>query len=187
MGPAFSRWRSAALSAQLLLATAWCGALWTIGYVVAPGLFAALPDRVLAGSLAGRFFAAVGWIGLVAGALIVVVSALRGRWRTRFAMLATAMWACSAASLFVFQPQVAQLRDAAGGRPVQGTELAAPFARWHAVSGGLYLLQSVLGLGLMLAWRRETVTAPQATSEDAASASSASSASAVSRMSSASR
>ena len=90
MGPAFSRWRSAALSAQLLLATAWCGALWTIGYVVAPGLFAALPDRVLAGSLAGRFFAAVGWIGLVAGALIVVVSAVRGGWNRRSATLATA-------------------------------------------------------------------------------------------------
>jgi hypothetical protein len=48
-----SRGDAALSSTQLLLAAAWTGALWTVGALVAPGLFAALPDRVLAGTLAG--------------------------------------------------------------------------------------------------------------------------------------
>ena len=47
-----------------LLATVWCGSLWTIGYIVAPTLFAMLEDRQLAGSIAGRLFHAEAWIGL---------------------------------------------------------------------------------------------------------------------------
>ena len=61
--PSVSR-QNALAAMQLLAAAVWCGALWTIGYAVAPGLFAWAPDRATAGMLAGRFFGLVGWLGL---------------------------------------------------------------------------------------------------------------------------
>ncbi|MGH8809748.1 MAG: DUF4149 domain-containing protein, partial [Noviherbaspirillum sp.] len=42
--------------ARLLIATLWVGSLWAVGYLVAPTLFATLPDSVLAGTIAGRLF-----------------------------------------------------------------------------------------------------------------------------------
>ena len=43
----------------LLALTAWVGALWAIGYIAAPLLFAHLADRATAGSLAGSMFSVV--------------------------------------------------------------------------------------------------------------------------------
>ena len=140
---------------QLLVAAAWCGAQWTVGYVVAPGLFAWAPDRVVAGGLAGRFFGVVGWTGVAAGLILLALAALRGRLRSRFAALALAMWLCAAALSFFIQPQAARVRAEAGGAPVQGTPVAAAFARWHAISSGIYLVESLLGVALLLAWRRQ--------------------------------
>lgn len=142
-------------AAQLLLAAAWCGLLWTVGYVVAPGLFAWAPDRVVAGALAGRFFGVVGWAGLGAAALLLALSAVRGRLRSRFAALALAMGVCAAALSFHLQPQAARVRAQAGGLPVQGTPAAAEFGRWHAASSVVYLVESLLGVALLLSWRRQ--------------------------------
>lgn len=142
-------------AAQLLIAAVWCGAQWTVGHLVAPGLFAWAPDRVTAGMLAGRFFGVVGWVGVSAAVLLLVLGAARGRLRTRFAGLAAAMGLCAAALSFWIQPQAAQVRAQAGGVPVQGTPLAADFARWHAISSGVYLVESLLGVGLLLSWRRQ--------------------------------
>lgn len=141
--------------AQLLVAAVWCGAQWTVGYLVAPGLFAWAPDRVTAGMLAGRFFGVVGLVGVAAAAALLALSALRGRLRTRFAALAAAMGLCAALLSFWIQPQAAGLRAQAGGVPVQGTPMAAEFARWHAISSGVYLAESLLGVAMLLAWRRQ--------------------------------
>jgi hypothetical protein len=83
-----------------------------------------------------------------------LIAMLRGVARSRFAAIAVAMWLCSAVSMAAIQPEVARLRDAAGGRPVQGTELARPFAIWHAASSIVFLVQGLLGVALLLSWRR---------------------------------
>ena len=48
---------------RLLVAAIWAGSLWTVGYLVAPTLFASF-DRVLAGSIAGLMFHAEAMLSL---------------------------------------------------------------------------------------------------------------------------
>lgn len=145
---------------QLLVAAVWCGALWTIGYVVAPGLFAWAPDRATAGMLAGRFFGLVGWLGLGAGLLLIGLTAARRHLRSRFVACAAAMWICALALTVWIQPQAAQARTLRssqdkGGAAIGGMPVSTAFARWHAISSGVYLVQSLLGIGLLLSWRRQ--------------------------------
>ena len=47
----------------LLAITLWVGGMWAIGYLAAPVLFASLGDRQLAGMVAGKLFALIGWVG----------------------------------------------------------------------------------------------------------------------------
>ena len=58
---------------HVLLVTFWVGSLWTVGYVVAPLLFATLTDRAQAGTLAGLFFKSEAWISLICGALLLAI------------------------------------------------------------------------------------------------------------------
>lgn len=51
--------------------TLWVGGLWAIGYLVAPTIFSTLTDRQLAGALAGKLFALIGWIGLGCAAYLL--------------------------------------------------------------------------------------------------------------------
>ena len=56
----------------LISVTLWVGALWAIGYLAAPILFYHLPDRQLAGSLAGEMFTFVAYIGMACGAYLLL-------------------------------------------------------------------------------------------------------------------
>ena len=49
---------------ERILLTVWIGGMWTVGYIVAPTLFAVIDDRALAGSIAGRLFTIMSIIGL---------------------------------------------------------------------------------------------------------------------------
>ena len=66
-----------------ILLTLWVGAIWAIGYIAAPTLFAMLDDRALAGVLAGRLFSIVSYLGLVCGGLLLIGQILHGTagWR----------------------------------------------------------------------------------------------------------
>jgi hypothetical protein len=55
---------------------AWAGMLWTICGIVAPSLFKVLPERALAGEVAGHFFSVATWVGLPLG-LVAVLASLR--------------------------------------------------------------------------------------------------------------
>jgi len=134
--------------------TVWIGGMWAIGYVVAPTLFATLGDRQLAGLLAGKLFSLMGWIGLGCGAylLVFLLARLGGGALKRIAFwLALAIVALTAASQFGIQPLMAQLKAEAWPREVMETVLRDRFATWHGISSILYLVQSVLGLWLVVA------------------------------------
>lgn len=129
--------------------TLWVGGLWVIGYLVAPTLFATLADRQLAGMLAGKLFALIGWVGLGCAAYLLVFMLLRAGSAVlkRSALwLVLAMLLLTAASLFGIQPLLAQLKADALPREVMESVLRDRFATWHGVSSILYLLQSVLGV-----------------------------------------
>ena len=56
---------------RILVATLWAGSLWTIGFVVAPTLFATLSDRVLAGNIAGSLFRVEAWLSIACAVLLL--------------------------------------------------------------------------------------------------------------------
>lgn len=119
------------------------------GYVVAPSLFASLDDRQLAGQLAGQVFRLVSYIGLAAGSVLLISvlmragSAWRREWRvwTLIAMLVLVL-----IGAFVIQPMMVELKV---GGIVPGSAQAAAFGRMHGISSVLFLITSVLGLGLV--------------------------------------
>lgn len=137
----------------LIAITLWVGGLWAIGYMAAPVLFASLGDRQLAGMVAGKLFALVGWLGLGCAAwlLIFLVSRWGGRvLRQAVFWLVVLMALMTAASQFGIQPLMAQLKLDALPREVMESVLRDRFAAWHGVSSILYLMQSLLGLWLVI-------------------------------------
>lgn len=137
----------------LAVLTLWVGGLWAIGYLVAPVLFASLGDRQLAGVVAGKLFALIGWIGLGGAAYLLVFLVVR--WRSAVFgravfWLVIAMAVLAAVGLFGIQPLMAQLKADALPRDVMESVLRDRFVTWHGVSSILYLLQSLLGLWLVV-------------------------------------
>ena len=131
-----------------LALTLWVGALWAIGYIAAPVLFSSLDDRVLAGTLAGKLFAVVGWLGLACGAFLLLLLLLRqgaaALKRLHFWLLVL-MVLLAAAQLFGLQPLIAQLRSQSVPRELAEAAMKNRFATWHGVASVLYLVQSVIG------------------------------------------
>lgn len=136
-----------------ILVVVWVGGLLAIGYLAAPVLFASLNDRTLAGEVAGKLFALIGWVGLVAGSYLSLF--LIGRWRAAVFKravfwLVLLMLGMTAAQLFGIQPLMAQLKLDALPREVMESVLRDRFATWHGVTSILYLLESLLGLWLVV-------------------------------------
>ena len=137
----------------LVAITLWVGGLWAVGYLAAPVLFAGVGDRQLAGMLAGRLFVLIGWIGLGAAAYLTVFLAVRWRaqvFRRGVFWLVVVMALLVAASQFGIQPLMAQLKADALPREVMESVLRDRFAAWHGVSSIFFLIQSVLGLWLVV-------------------------------------
>lgn len=131
----------------------WVGGLWAIGYLAAPVLFASLGDRQLAGIVAGKLFALIGWVGLGSAAylLIFLVSHWRGQvFKRAVFWLVILMALMVAASQFGIQPLMAQLKADALPREVMESVLRDRFATWHGISSILYMVQSLLGLWLVV-------------------------------------
>lgn len=137
----------------LISITVWVGGLWAIGYMAAPVLFASLGDRQLAGMVAGKLFALIGWVGLGSAAWLLVFLVLRygGQvFKRAIFWLVVLMALLTAASQFGIQPLMAQLKLDAMPRGVMESVLRDRFAAWHGISSILYLVQSLLGLWLVI-------------------------------------
>lgn len=143
---------------RLLLGTFWVGSLWTIGYVVAPTLFMTLSDRVLAGTIAGSLFRIEAWLGVViALGLVFLVrfqsATLSDVDRRRVLRLVVGMVLCIGLGYFATQPFMAVLREAAGPAGVMASDERVKFGVLHGISSGFYLVQSLLGVALVLRLR----------------------------------
>ncbi len=146
------------LSALYNIAVAlWVGGLFAIGYLAAPVLFAQIADRGLAGAVAGAMFSVMGWVGLACGTyLLLYVLAGKG-WRavqSGVFWIVLLMLALTAAGHFGVQPILAQLKADALPRQVMESALRDRFSTWHGVSSALYLLQSLLGIALVILQER---------------------------------
>jgi hypothetical protein len=134
------------LAGERILLTLWVGGLWTVGYVVAPALFANLDDRALAGTLAGIMFGIMAWIGLLCAVLLLLSNQIRNsqhrlNWR---ALVLLAMLVLTLIGQFLLAPMIADMRMA-------GSSDQAEFARLHGAASVGYLITSLLGLVLVTA------------------------------------
>ncbi len=139
---------------RLLIATLWVGSGWTIGYLVAPTLFATLPDSMQAGGIAGSLFRVEAWLTVACAlALLMLLAAARRNGegvRTQVTLVA-AMLACTLVGYFGLQPFMAVLREAAGG---MSGDIKTRFGLLHGVASLLHLAQSLLGVALILQVRK---------------------------------
>lgn len=145
------------LRVRRLVVTVWVGSLLTIGYVVAPTLFATLADSVLAGTIAGRLFRIEAWIGVVCSVILLGLARFAPHGRndkasTRMTWLVGGMLACILVGYFALQPFMADLRAAAAASGGMTGDIKARFGLLHGISSTFYLVESILGLALVL-WR----------------------------------
>ncbi len=134
---------------ERMLLSLWVGALWSIGYLAVPTLFASLDDRALAGMLAGKMFTGVSLIGMGCGTALLVSFWMQSvkPIRERRVQLLIAMLVLVVLGEFVLQPQMAALK--AEGI-IEGSGAAARFGVLHGIASLLYLANSVIGMALLV-------------------------------------
>jgi hypothetical protein len=137
-----------------LLAMLWVGSQLTIGYVVAPVLFASL-DRMTAGSVAAQLFRIEGIAGVVIGVMLLALSNVLSRRGVagyrRLRWLLVGMLVCVLVGYFALQPFMNALRVAAmnAGMDIGSSPYASRFGMLHGVSSVFYLIESLLGIALI--------------------------------------
>jgi hypothetical protein len=139
--------RGGLMAGERILLTLWVGGMWTLGYVVAPVLFATLDERSLAGEVAGRLFTIMAYVGLVCGALLLLINSFtskgvpRGNWRAGVLLI---MLGLVATGQFLLSPRIALLR-------ASGEAGSEQFARLHGMASVLFVATSLLGMVLVIA------------------------------------
>jgi hypothetical protein len=140
--------------ARLLVAVFWAGSLWTIGYLVAPTLFATLHDSVLAGTIVGHLLNAEAWVAIVCAVLLLLlVQTLEPVLKRRLIINIGIMLACALVIYVGVQPMMATLKEAAGAVPMRQSPQWTQFAILHGVSQLLYVVESVLAAVLVVRMR----------------------------------
>ncbi len=146
------------LSALYSIAVAlWVGGLFATGYLAAPVLFLQIADRSLAGAVAGAMFSVMAWVGLACGTYLMLFILAGKGWRavqSGVFWIVLLMLALTVAGHFGVQPILAQLKADALPRQVMESALRDRFSTWHGVSSALYLVQSLLGIALVVLQER---------------------------------
>ncbi len=118
-----------------------------VGYIVTPTLFSLL-EKSVAGNVAGQLFTTMSYIGLVCGGLLLIGTFSRlGAEVTRnwvFWVLVV-MLVIVLIGQFVLQPMMAELK-AVGLTNLNRSE----FGKLHGVASILFLINSLLGLSLVI-------------------------------------
>ncbi len=132
-----------------VLAGAWLGLQLGVGYLVAPVLFQNL-ERMQAGALAGVLFTVTAYIGLFVWLLVYFTG--RSEQKRAYARAHTGKWillllALLAVNQFLITPVIEAHKTGAANWLL--TLLGGSFGRWHGTSTIIYMVCSVLGLGLV--------------------------------------
>ncbi len=133
--------------------TLWVGGLWTVGLIIAPLLFHHVPDRSLAGALAGQFFAAIAYVGFGCGAYLLFFRMARSGAQSLSQpsfWIVMLMLVLTIAVQFGVRPILEGLRQQALPGEVMQSILRDRFVAWHGVSSVLYLIECILGLVMVL-------------------------------------
>lgn len=135
-----------------LLLTLWIGALWMTA-MTASVLFQTIPDRQLAGIVAGKLFTIVSYIGLVSG-LWLILQRLSSDGLSAFKQslfwVVLVMWILVLIGEFGIQPLLAQLKASALPNDVMKSVFASRFRTWHGIASIAYLVECLLGVWLVV-------------------------------------
>jgi len=140
-----------------LAATAWVGGQWAIGYLAVPVLFQTLPDKMLAGMLAGKMFSLIHYLGLACALYLLGYSYVKaGKTALRHPMIwiIAAMLLLTLASQFGFQPVMNSLKAQVFPADITHSVYAAKFEMLHRIAAACYVVQSLLGIALILKMAR---------------------------------
>ena len=135
----------------------WVGSLWAIGLIAAPTLFSVLSDNTqLAGLLAGKMFTLTAYVGMACGFYVLIYRLAvdgTGAFKQWLFWIALAMLALTLVGHFGVQPIIQSLKVQGGTAEVMQSVVANRFARWHGIASILYVIQSLLGLMLVIKQR----------------------------------
>lgn len=135
---------------ERILLTLWVGGMWTTGFIVAPTLFNMLDDRMLAGKLAGQLFTIMSYIGVVASLVLLAAQLMQSsskhlqNWRV---WVLLSMLSIILIGQFILQPMMAELKSSG---LLAGSVQSQSFGRLHGLASILFLINSVLGLVLVV-------------------------------------
>ena len=144
----------------LLAITAWVGSIWGVGYLAVPVLFQTLPDKMMAGMLAGKMFTLVAYVGMVSACYLLIRQlAISGTAALRLTVfrVASLMLLLTLVIQFGLQPAMADLKAQAFPEDIKHSAYAARFDTLHHVASFLYVIQSLLGILLVLQAKRVTL------------------------------
>ncbi len=137
---------------RLLAAALWAGSLWTVA-IAAATLSAVIADRAAFGQIVSGLFFKVALVALACGLVTLALAgrdaALDAKRRRTIRILAVSMLACVAV-YFYLQPMMAALREAAGPGGVMASDVRRQFGMLHALTFGVYGVQAVLGIVLLI-------------------------------------
>lgn len=137
----------------VLTASAWVGGMWAVAYIAAPLLFQSLPDKALAGMLAGRLFGVTAYMGMVCAVyLSVYYYTINGKkfLRQRLFWVIVVMLLLNLLGHFGMQPLLAEIKAQALPLYVMDSPYAERFSLWHGAASIAYLVQSLFGAVLLL-------------------------------------
>jgi hypothetical protein len=137
---------------NLIVITLWVGALWMTG-LTAYVLFDNMQDKQLAGSLAGKLFTIVSYIGMVSAFYLLIQRLLdygTGALKQSYFWAVFVMLLLILAGHFGIQPILAQLKIDALANNITQSVFASRFKTWHGVASVAYLLQCLLGFVVVL-------------------------------------
>jgi hypothetical protein len=147
--------------AYVVLLALLVGAQVAVGGLVAPALFAVVPDRTLAGTVAGEIFTRLGWVSL---AVLPVLWLLQWNQSVAAGTRASRWWRLPLPLMLVLtavghlglRPWIAAVRSevqARGGFEICPPALKAQFGILHGASSLVFLAVAVLGISLLLRLR----------------------------------
>ncbi|NIR61230.1 MAG: DUF4149 domain-containing protein [Gammaproteobacteria bacterium] len=128
---------------ERLALTLWVGGLCAIGYIAAPALFIIVDDRALAGAVADRLFGLMSYVGLVCGV------GLLGAWWWRREARGRGAWRLWAVGTMLALTLIAEFGLSARMDTLDAA--GAAFERLHHAVAALFVAETLLGLGLVLA------------------------------------
>jgi Domain of unknown function (DUF4149) len=141
---------------NLIVITLWVGALWMTG-LTAYVLFDSMQDKQLAGSLAGKLFTIVSYIGLASAFYLLIQRLLdygTSALKQGYFWAVVLMLLLILAGHFGIQPILAQLKTDAMPADVLNSVFKDRFEKWHGIAGIAYVLQCLLGFVLVLKVRQ---------------------------------